>query len=376
MARVMNSRVKQRHARGFYGPDEPEADAAAQAPLPAALSAPAPGQRQLVVEESESGLRLDKFIASRAAAGAEALSRTRIQNLIEAGKVLLDGLSVRDCGLKLRAGQNVVIDVPQAVAAEPQAENIALTVVYEDEHFIIVDKPAGLVVHPAAGHESGTLVNALLAHCGDSLSGIGGVKRPGIVHRLDKDTSGLLVVAKNDAAHQALAALFADHGETMNLQREYRALVWGAPALPFGTVNAPVGRHAVHREKQAIVHGERGRHAVTHWQKLETFFNASGAPVASLIACVLETGRTHQIRVHMAHLGHPVLGDPLYATGFKTKIKQLPAKAQSALAKLNRQALHAAVLGFDHPASGEALEFESALPKDMQKLLDALRAGG
>lgn len=374
MAHAMNSRVKQRHARGQFGPGETEAPAAAAPPV--VLSAPHPGLRQLLVEEGEAGLRLDKFIAARAAASGEALSRTRIQNLIEAGQAFLDAAAVRDCGQKLRAGQCVTIDVPQPVAAEPEAENITLSIVFEDGHLVIVDKPAGLVVHPAAGHESGTLVNALLAHCGESLSGIGGVKRPGIVHRLDKDTSGLLVVAKNDAAHQALAALFADHGETMNLQREYRALVWGAPALPFGTIDAPVGRHSVHREKQAIVHGERGRRAVTYWQKLETFFNASGAPVASLVACVLETGRTHQIRVHMAHLGHPVLGDPLYASGFKTKIKQLPAKAQSALAKLKRQALHAAVLGFDHPVSGEPLEFESALPKDMQKLLDALRAAG
>lgn len=320
-------------------------------------------------------MRLDKFLAAHALAAGEALSRTRIQALIAAGQVSINGKAAGDTGAKVRAGQSIVIDVPQAVAAEPVAENIPLDVVFEDEHLIIINKPAGLVVHPAAGHDSGTLVNALLAHCGDSLSGIGGVRRPGIVHRLDKDTSGLLVVAKNDAAHQGLADLFADHGRTMNLHREYRAIVWGAPAQVRSVIDAPIGRHGTHREKQAIVHGERGREAVTHTLTLESFAGSSGAPVASLIACQLETGRTHQIRVHMAHTGHPVLGDPLYASGFKTKVRQLPEPAQSALAALGRQALHAIMLGFDHPVTGEELMFESELPDDMAALLEALRAG-
>ncbi|MBM3607413.1 MAG: RluA family pseudouridine synthase [Alphaproteobacteria bacterium] len=371
----MNSRVKQRHARGLYGPeDSHELQASPAKAEKPALTLPQAGLRSLEVEESEAGQRLDKFIATRASAAGEALSRTRVQALIAAGEVRIDGTKAEDAGVKLRAGQSVVIAVPEATPAEPVAQSIPLKIVFEDEHLIIIDKPAGLVVHPAAGHENGTLVNALLAHCGDTLSGIGGVKRPGIMHRLDKDTSGLLAVAKNDLAHQGLAALFADHGETMNLQREYRALVWGVPHLPFGAVDAPLGRHPVHREKQAIVHGEKGRHAVTHWRRLEVFSNEEGKPAASLIACVLETGRTHQIRVHMAHLGHPVMGDPLYATGFKTKIRQLPQKAQKALERLGRQGLHAAVLGFDHPVSGEPLQFESQLPADMQALLKALGA--
>ena len=185
----------------------------------------------------------------------------------------------------------------------------------------MLDKPAGLVVHPAAGHEDGTLVNALIAHCGESLSGIGGVRRPGIVHRLDKDTSGLLVVAKTDAAHQGLSALFADHGRTGSLVREYHALVWGAPSMRNGTVDAPLGRHPRQREKMAVVPPERGRHAVTHWRLEERF-----GP-ASLISCRLETGRTHQIRVHLAHIGHPILGDSVYGAGFKSKAAQLSERA-------------------------------------------------
>ena len=215
---------------------------------------------------------------------------------------------------------------------------------------------------------SGTLVNALIAHCGESLSGIGGVKRPGIVHRLDKDTSGLMVVAKTDAAHQGLARIFADHGKTLGLTREYLAFAWGVPARPAGVIDAPLGRHALDREKIAIVPAARGRHAVTHWRVVERF----GAARRSLIACRLETGRTHQIRVHLASIGHPLLGDPVYGQGFKSKAARLPPAAQAALKALARQALHAAVLGFDHPVTGTPLRFESAPPHDMQELRVAL----
>ena len=214
--------------------------------------------------------------------------------------------------------------MPPPEPAEPAAEHIPLNVVYEDTDIIVIDKPAGLVVHPAAGHASGTLVNALIAHCGDSLSGIGGVKRPGIVHRLDKDTSGLMVVAKNDAAHQSLAAQFADHGRTGPLERGYLAFAWGAFDRPKGTIEAPIDRHPHSRTKMAVRGG--GREAVTHWQTLEKFPGAGGKPAASLVACRLTTGRTHQIRVHLAHAGHPLLGDATYATGFKTKAAQLPAR--------------------------------------------------
>jgi 23S rRNA pseudouridine1911/1915/1917 synthase len=374
----MNRRAKDRHQRGWTEEEiEAEARELAQASLrpPQRLATPASGLRAYEVSEEEGGSRLDRFLALQADAAGEALSRTRIRALIEEGKVALDGAKIDDAGRKVRAGQTVSIEVPEAAPAEPVGEDIPLVVPYEDEHLIVVDKPAGLVVHPAAGHESGTLVNALIAHCGASLSGVGGVKRPGIVHRLDKDTSGLLVVAKTDAAHQGLAALFADHGRTLPLIREYRALVWGVPARMRGTVDAPIGRHGTHRERQAIVRGERGREAVTHWEVQETFVGREGEPVATLIACQLETGRTHQIRVHMAHIGHPVMGDPLYATGFRTKSARLEDEARVALEALGRQALHAARLGFEHPGTGEELEFESDLPADMQRLLDALRGG-
>ena len=232
----------------------------------------------------------------------------------------------------------------------------------------MIDKPAGLVVHPAPGHAAGTLVNALIRHCGATLSGIGGVKRPGIVHRLDKDTSGLLVVAKTDAAHRGLAELFADHGRSGSLEREYLALVWGGFDATAGKVVAPIGRDPRHREKMAVMTAERGRHATTHFRLIEAF-----GP-ASLIACQLETGRTHQIRVHMASIAHPLLGDSVYGSGFKTKAALLGDRAVSALAALGRQALHASILGFQHPATGETLRFESPPPKDFMRLLKALRA--
>ena len=316
------------------------------------------------VEPEHGGERLDRFLV--AAAGTN-LSRMRIKNLIEAGQVSVDGVIVKDPSLLLRAGQTAGLRLPPPIDPEPSGENIPLKIVFEDEYLLVLDKPAGLVVHPAAGHEKGTLVNALIAHCGTSLSGIGGVKRPGIVHRLDKDTSGLLVVAKTDIAHQGLAKLFADHGKTLPLTREYLAFIWGTPARHSGTVDAPLGRHPIGREKIAVALPGRGRRAVTHWRLVESF---SGE--ASLVSCRLETGRTHQIRVHMAHIGHPVLGDPLYATGFKTKTARLPLAAKATLASLSRQALHAAVLSFPHPLTGAALRFTSTLPEDLQKLRDAL----
>lgn len=325
------------------------------------------------VTPEQAGERLDRFLAAQPEVTERAVSRTRVKALIEAGQASVDGQAVADANLKLKAGQSVSLTVPPPAPAEPLGQDIPLSIVYEDDHLIVIDKPAGLVVHPAAGHEDGTLVNALIAHCGDTLSGIGGVKRPGIVHRLDKDTSGLLVVAKTDAAHQGLAALFADHGREGSLVREYRAFVWGAPSRPAGTVEAAIGRHPRQREKMAVVAESKGRHAVTHWEMMERF----GAPeaIASLVACQLETGRTHQIRVHMAHLGHPLLGDLTYGSGFKTKAARLPAAAQTALVDLGRQALHAAVLGFQHPVTAEELLFESALPSDLERLAAALRAG-
>jgi 23S rRNA pseudouridine1911/1915/1917 synthase len=314
--------------------------------------------------------RLDRALA----AAWSDLSRSRLQALIREGRVSVEGATATDPSQKLATGSSVVLDLPPPAPAEPLGEAMALSVIYEDDDVIVLDKPAGLVVHPAAGHESGTLVNALIAHCGDSLSGIGGVKRPGIVHRLDKDTSGLLVVAKNDRAHQSLAEQFADHGRTGPLERAYEALVWGVPQRSRGTVEAPLARSVHNREKIAVTSGERGRHAITHYEVEETLPARAAEPIATLVRCELETGRTHQIRVHMAHLGHPLLGDALYGSGFKTKANRLSEPQQAALAALGRQALHAAVLGFEHPRTGEALRFESALPADMRRLLEALRA--
>lgn len=316
----------------------------------------------------EAGERLDRALVQ---AWAD-LSRSRLQALIRDGCVTVNGAVVLDPGQKIAAGAHVALDLPAAKPAEPAPEPMALDIVYEDDDVIVIDKPAGLVVHPAAGHEAGTLVNALLAHCGDSLSGIGGVKRPGIVHRLDKDTSGLLVVAKNDRAHKSLAEQFADHGRTGPLERAYLALVWGVPARPRGTVEAALGRSSHNREKMAVVPEDRGRYAITHYA-VEESLPLTKEPVASFVRCELETGRTHQIRVHMAHLGHPLLGDETYGAGFKTKAKRLSEDQQAALAALGRQALHAAVLGFEHPRTGKPLRFESPLPDDMARLLDTLR---
>ena len=241
-----------------------------------------------------------------------------------------------------------------------------------DDDLLVLNKPKGLVVHPAAGHETGTLVNALIAHCGTSLSGIGGVKRPGIVHRLDKDTTGLMVVAKNDRAHQSLTAQFADHGRTGALRRGYMAFVWGAPSRSHGTIDQPIDRHPFAREKMAVRQG--GRHAVTHWEMLESFEGRDGKPLAALLACQLETGRTHQIRVHLGHVGHPLIGDDVYGSGFRTKANQLGTPAKTAVAALGRQALHACLLQIEHPATGEIMNWQSGLPEDLVLLQSALRA--
>ncbi len=322
-----------------------------------------------VVAPEQAGTRLDRYLAERAEVAAAHVSRTRVKALLEAGAASLNGRAARDASARLSEGDHVGLVVPEAEPAAPQGEDIPLTIVFEDEHLLVVDKPAGLVVHPAPGHESGTLVNALIAHCGDSLSGIGGVKKPGIVHRIDKDTSGLVVIAKTDAAHAGLSKLFEDHGRSLNLTRDYLAFVWGAPMRAQGTVEAPVGRHATQRERMAVVSAARGREAVTHWEKLEDF----GA--AALVGCRLETGRTHQIRVHMAHIGHPLIGDSTYGAGFKTKVAKLAPEARAAVERLGRQALHAASLGFTHPVTGEDVLFESELPEDLEALRQALAEG-
>jgi 23S rRNA pseudouridine1911/1915/1917 synthase len=322
--------------------------------------------RRLIITAADDGERLDRVLASR----VSELSRSRIKALVLAGQVTIDGELILDPGRKVRADNAIAIAVPAPEPAVPRAEPIPLDIVYEDDAIIVIDKPKGLVVHPAAGNWTGTLVNALIAHCGDSLSGIGGVRRPGIVHRLDKDTTGLLVVAKTDSAHRKLAAQFADHGRTGALERAYLAFAWGVPARAKGTIDKPIDRHPQARDKMAVRSG--GRPAVTHWQVLERYAGTDEKDVASLVECRLETGRTHQIRVHLAAIGHPLLGDSVYGPGFKTKAKQLPERAREALAALDRQALHAHILALEHPVTGELLQFRSELPADLAALRCAL----
>jgi 23S rRNA pseudouridine1911/1915/1917 synthase len=338
-------------------------------------------QKSLVVAAAEAGERLDRVLARHVAE----LSRSRLKALIEAGAVTLDGHTIRDPNHRVNSGAAIAVDVPPPEPAKPAAEAIPLAVIYEDDDIIVIDKPRNLVVHPAAGNWTGTLVNALIAHCGRSLSGIGGERRPGIVHRLDKDTTGVMVVAKNDRAHQALAAQFADHGQSGEpFERSYLALVWGAPDRPHGTIDKPIDRHPKARDRMAVRQG--GREAITHWQVLERYAGKPAprragkagkqpeTPVASLLACRLETGRTHQIRVHLASIGHPVMGDEVYGGGFRTKTALLPLETQAALDALGRQALHAHILTVKHPLTGEILTFRSELPPDLSRLRNALAA--
>lgn len=316
--------------------------------------------------EGDDGERLDRFFANH----VPGLSRSRLKALIKEGHASQDGRTIVEPNLRVKPGDQFRLEIPPAAPAIPQGEDIPLEIVYEDTHLIVIDKPAGLVVHPAAGNWTGTLVNALIAHCGDSLSGIGGVKRPGIVHRIDKETSGLMVVAKTDAAHHALALQFADHGRTGALERRYEALVWGAPHPHRGTVDARIGRKPQQRQKMAVV-SEGGKEAITHYE-VKQVFGPADEGVAAHVRCQLETGRTHQIRVHMAHIGHPLVGDPVYGPGFRTKAQTLPEQARLAVEKLDRQALHASHLGFEHPESGEIMTFDSPLPGDIAQIVKSL----
>jgi 23S rRNA pseudouridine1911/1915/1917 synthase len=305
------------------------------------------------VPEDKAGARLDRFLAD----ALPDLSRTLLKALIEAGRVDLEsGGGLGDPAARVRVGQTIVVRVPAPRAALPVPQAMDLVVAYEDEHLIVVDKPAGLVVHPAPGHADGTLVNGLLAHCAGSLSGIGGVSRPGIVHRLDKDTSGLLVVAKTDAAHAGLAAQFADH----SIERAYAAVVWGRPPRSSETLSGNIGRDPRNRKRMAVV-SRGGKTAATTYRILRPVGTR-----ASLVECRLETGRTHQIRVHLGNLGHPVVGDTLYGGGIR---KAKGPDVVAAVAALGRQALHAKYLGFIHPTRQEPVRFESSIPYDINALV-------
>jgi len=319
------------------------------------------------VGADEAGSRLDRFLASK----LTELSRTRLKMLILDGRVRVSGRTISDPEYRVKPGDHIALALPPPAPPKPAGEKIPLDIVYEDDALIVINKPAGLVVHPGAGARGGTLVNALIAHCGESLSGIGGEKRPGIVHRLDKDTSGLLVVAKTDRAHRALAAQFATRGEA-GLERGYLALVWGMPEPREGVVDKPIGRDPRSRVKMAVRTG--GRPAITRYKTRAVLAGADGKSVVSLLECRLATGRTHQIRVHLAKIGHPLLGDAVYGAGFRTRAARLSTQGRRALERLSRQALHAYLLGFDHPITGKHLKFERNPPADFAQLLSTFTA--
>ncbi len=319
-------------------------------------------QHATVAEQQD---RLDRALAS----AFPQYSRTRLQHLIGGGHAYVDGQAITDANFLVRVGQNIAVNVPAAVPADPAPEVMDLAIIFEDSDLIVIDKPSGLVVHPGAGNETGTLVNALLAHCGNSLSGIGGVKRPGIVHRIDKDTSGLLVVAKNDASHQSLSGQFASHGRDGRLQRQYLAFAWGGFERKTGTITTGIARSSTNRQKMAVSNSSTAREAITHFKVERDFLPHANI---SLVRCTLETGRTHQIRVHLAHISHPLLGDNVYGGGYKSAINKLEITQRDAVNALKGQALHACFLGFEHPRTGKKLRFESHLPNDLAFLLKSL----
>ena len=306
-----------------------------------------------------AGQRVDRFLA----AGIGTLSRSRVKALIEEGHVRRDGLPMTDPSEAVRAGATYVVAPPPALPATPQAQDIPISILFEDRHLIVLDKPAGLVVHPAPGNQDGTLVNALLAHAGEDLPGIGGEKRPGIVHRLDKDTSGVMVVAKTERAHQVLSATFASREA---LERSYLALAWAVPSPTSGEVDASIGRHPTDRKRMAVV-ARGGKEALTRYATERAWGSA-----CSLLRCRLATGRTHQIRVHLAQINHPIVGDPVYLKRVPGAAKGLPTPARDALLAFPRQALHAESLGFPHPITGENMRFSAPLPQDFKDLLTLL----
>jgi 23S rRNA pseudouridine1911/1915/1917 synthase len=317
-----------------------------------------PEPYRLIAPQEAAGQRADRYLAE--AIGT--ISRSRVKNLIEAGHATRDGILITQPADPVRPGSAYELAPPEVVDATPQPQSIPFTILHEDRHLIVLDKPAGLVVHPAPGNEDGTLVNALLAHCGDKLPGIGGERRPGIVHRLDRDTSGVMVVAKTEQTLAALSAAFA----ARNIERAYKALVWAIPKTPEGEIEGAIGRDPRDRKRMALVtHG--GKAALTRYRTLQVFHAA-----VTLLECRLATGRTHQIRVHLSANGHPVVGDPVYLRRIPTASRTVPEPARSLLLDFPRQALHAATLGFRHPGTGHEMRFETPLPQDFQQLLNNL----
>ena len=354
----------------------------------------------LTVEEETAGLRIDKFMAQSESVTENNISRSRVKQLITDGEVKiilakdlakttadsssLMAQTINDPSYRVKCGDQIFVLIPMLTEPVPLGQNIPLDVVYEDDQLIVINKAAGMVVHPAPGNPDGTLVNALIYHCGDSLSGINGVKRPGIVHRIDKETSGLMVAAKTDRAHNKLAKQFAKH----SLERAYLAVVWGVPNPAQDVIHGRIGRDTRNRLKMTVVpyESKRGRDAITHYKvvrrlepKRKTFDRGSGlkrlSPSLSLVECRLETGRTHQVRVHMSHIRHPLVGDPFYGKVGPTQSKNFSEVAQQAINDFRRQALHAYVIGFKHPTTGELLTFEAELPNDMKRLISALENG-
>ena len=350
---------------------------------------------KILADEEDDGFRLDKFLSVKIqnvkiqnTSDAPEISRSRLKNLIKDGNVLLSKKSGTDSAAKIadpsyrvKCGESFTIEIPELIEATPQAEKIPLEIIFEDEHLIVINKPAGMVVHPAPGNYEGTLVNALLGHCGDTLSGINGVRRPGIVHRIDKDTSGLMVVAKSDKAHHGLAKQFAKH----SLERAYQAIVWGVPNPSAGTIDQTIGRDPRNRLRNSVLEydSRNGKHAVTHYQlirrleplrrptTLNKAIKNTLPPSLSIVECRLETGRTHQVRVHMAHMGYPLVGDPLYGKA-NIGVKNFSSIARKKISTFKRQALHAYLIGFKHPITKEHLKFEQSLPNDMEQLIAAL----
>ena len=321
---------------------------------------------QHIVQENEDGKRLDQLLTTF----DEIVSRTHAQRLLKSGYILFNGKPELTPSRKVRTGEEIQVNIPTPKSMDVFPEDGELDILFEDECLIVINKSAGIVVHPSAGHPSGTIVNFLLHHCGD-LSGISGVLRPGIVHRLDKDTSGVLVIAKTDDAHQNLSEQFKEH----TVKRQYKAMVWGVPEKEHGIINAALGRHPVRRKDMTIVENynteesgrRKGKCAVTHWRVLRRF------EFSALLACRLETGRTHQIRVHLTSIGHPLIGDPQYGRSPLKKFSTVSAELSQTISNFRRQALHAEILGFKHPSSREWLEFSVPIPDDFQKLVKAIK---